>query len=91
MHRHTVVDPAKKISVDSPNLRWCTDLTKFYVEEVGWMNFIPVRDCCTRECVGKRVSVRGRAREARDALEDAVISVFGLSGGSARGYVAEIG
>lgn len=76
-HRHIVADPTRKIAVDSPNLRWSSDLTKFYVEECGWANFIPVIDCCTRECVGKRISVRGRAREARDALEDAVISIFG--------------
>ena len=76
-HRHIIADPTRKIAVDSPDLRWCTDLTKFYVEEYGWVNLIPVIDCCTRECVGKRISVRGRAREARDALEDAVLSVFG--------------
>ena len=76
-HRQLIADPKRKISVDSPNLRWCTDLTKFYVEEWGWVNFIPVLDCCTRECVGKRISLRGRAREARDALEDAVIGAFG--------------
>lgn len=76
-HRHIVADPKRSISVDSPNLRWCTDLTKFYVSEWGWVNFIPVIDCRTRECVGKRISLRGRAREARDALEDAIISVFG--------------
>lgn len=75
--RYEVVDPKGKIEVSFPNLRWSTDLTKFYVEEVGWVNLIPVIDCCTRECVGKRISVRGRAREAKDALEDAVLSRFG--------------
>jgi hypothetical protein len=30
--------------------------------------FLPVVDCCTRECVGSRISVRrGRARDAQEA------------------------
>ncbi len=75
--RYEVVDSKKRIAVAFPDLRWSTDLTKFYVEEVGWVNFIPVIDCCTRECIGKRISVNGRAREARDALEEAVLNRFG--------------
>jgi putative transposase len=73
--RHTVVDPRERIKVSFPNLKWSTDLTKFYVEEAGWVNLIPVVDCLSRECVGSRISVRGRAREARDAQE-AVWSQF---------------
>jgi putative transposase len=72
-----VVDPRERIEVSFPNLKWSTDLTKFYVEEAGWVNLIPVVDCCSRECVGSRNSVRGRAREARDALGEAVLSQFG--------------
>jgi len=72
-----VVDPKRKVEVAYPDLRWSTDLTKFYVEETGWVNLIPVIDCCTRECMGYRLSVHGRAREARDALEDAVLKRFG--------------
>ncbi len=75
--RRKVVDPKAKIGVAYPDLRWSTDLTKFYVEEAGWVNLIPVIDCCSRECLGYRLSVRGRAREARDALEDAVLRRFG--------------
>jgi putative transposase len=41
------------------------------------VNLISVVDCCSRECVGSRISVCGRAREARDALEEAVLSQFG--------------
>lgn len=76
--RIEVVNPKKKITVSFPNLRWSTDLTKFYVEEAGWVNLIPVIDCCTRECIGKRISIQGRAKEARDALEDAVLNRFGV-------------
>jgi len=72
-----VVDPKEKIEVTYPDLRWSTDLTKFYVEEAGWVNLIPVIDCCSRECLGYRFSIRGRALEARDALEDAVLKRFG--------------
>ena len=54
--KQNVVD--QKIRVESmvPDVRWSTDLTKFYVAEKGWVNFIPVIDCCTRECIGKRIS-----------------------------------
>lgn len=72
-----VVDPKSRVEAMLPDVRWSTDLTKVYVAEVGWVNFIPVIDCCTRECIGKRISIRGRAREARDALEEAVLNRFG--------------
>lgn len=74
--KHKVVDPKDRVESMLPDIRWSTDLTKFYVAEEGWVNLIPVIDCCTRECIGKRISVGGRAREARDALEDAVITRF---------------
>lgn len=75
--KQNVVDPKSRVESMVPDTRWSTDLTKFYVAEEGWVNFIPVIDCCTRECVGKRISVRGSAREARDALEEAVLNRFG--------------
>lgn len=74
--KHKVIDPRDRVESMLPDIRWSTDLTKLHVEEVGWVNLIPVIDCCTRECIGKRISARGRAREARDALEDAVITRF---------------
>jgi putative transposase len=75
--KHKVVNPRDRAESMLPDIRRSTDLTMFYVAEEEWVNFIPVIDCCTRECIGKRISVRGRAREARDALEEAVLTRFG--------------
>lgn len=77
---HNVVPKRRKVSVEEPDTRWSTDLTKFYVEECGWVNLIPVLDCCTRECIGYRVSYRGRAIEACEALDEAVMNRFGKVG-----------
>lgn len=71
-----VTDPKDPVEVDEPNTVWSTDLTKIYVQEVGWANLIPVLDNCTRECVGWVFSRRGRATEAKDAIREAVINQF---------------
>jgi putative transposase len=75
--RRVVVDPQAKVRVSLPDVRWSTDLTKVYTEEDGWGNVIPVMDCGTVECVGYRISGRGRSLEAREALEAAVVQRFG--------------
>jgi putative transposase len=75
--REVVVDPKQKIWTEKPDERWCTDLTRFYTLEDGWVNFIPVLDCFNSECVGWRLSRRGRALEAREALDQAVVNRFG--------------
>ncbi len=72
-----VTDPKDPVEVDEPDTVWSTDLTRIYVEEVGWANLIPVLDNCTRECVGWIFSHRGRATEAKDAIQEAVINQFG--------------
>lgn len=72
-----VVDPNEPVQVNEPDTRWSTDLTRIYVEEVGWANLIPVLDNCTRECVGWVFHHRGRAIEAKDAMREAVINRFG--------------
>ena len=72
-----VTDPKDPVQVQKPDTCWSTDLTKIYVEEVGWANLIPVLDNCTRECVGWVFSHRGRAIEAKDAIREAVINQFG--------------
>lgn len=74
--RKNIVDPKRKIVVDVPNLRWATDATKIYVEEAGWMNLIPVIDCCSARILSYVFSDRGRAMEAVAALEDAVLARF---------------
>ena len=75
--RQEVADPKKQIITDEINLRWATDLTKVYVEDVGWMNLIPVIDCCSGRILSFSFSDKGRALEAIGAVEDAVIKRFG--------------
>jgi len=72
-----VVNPKEPVQVNKPNQRWSTDLTKIYIKGEGWANLIPVLDNCTRECLGWVFSRRGRAKEARDAIREAVINRFG--------------
>lgn len=78
--RTNVANPKTKIVVDTPNTRWATDLTKVYVEEAGWMNLIPVIDCCSAKIISYVFSDRGRSLEAITAVEDAVLSRFGAIG-----------
>ncbi|MFQ5965544.1 MAG: hypothetical protein ACE5KZ_14810 [Candidatus Scalinduaceae bacterium] len=34
--KHNVVDPKSRVEAMLPDMRWSTDLTKFYVSEEGW-------------------------------------------------------
>jgi len=72
-----VVNPEDPVQVNKPNQRWSTDLTKIYIKNEGWANLIPVLDNCTRECLGWVFSRRCRAKEAQDAIREAVINRFG--------------
>jgi len=74
--RQIVVDPNETIAVSQPDTRWCTDLTRFYTQADGLINLIPVIDCFNSECVGYRVSYRGRSIEAEEALQDAVLNSY---------------
>jgi transposase InsO family protein len=75
--RHQVANPKERIVTSEPNTRWATDATKVYVEEAGWMNLIPVIDCCSSRILSYVFAKRGRALEAVSALEDAVKARFG--------------
>lgn len=75
--RQNVVDPKRRIVTSVPNVRWATDATKVYVQEAGWMNLVPVLDCCSSKVLSHVFSERGRAQECLTALEDAVIGRFG--------------
>lgn len=79
-HRPTQVPRAtktKQSTVERPDTLWCTDMTKVYCGEDGWASMIAVIDAGSREIVGYRFSRRGRAVEAIDALEQAVIARYG--------------
>lgn len=67
----------KKSTVASPDILWSMDLTKIYCGQDGWASLIGVIDNGSREITGYRFSLRGRAIEATDALEQGLIGTYG--------------
>jgi putative transposase len=59
------------------NERWATDVTHVFCGQDGWAHFVGVIDCHDRELIGHEFALRGRAREAERALEEACFSRFG--------------
>ena len=57
--------------------RWAMDLTHVYCGADGWGHLAAIIDCHDREIVGWEFSLRGRAREAERALEEACLYRFG--------------
>ena len=53
------------------------DITHIPAGRDGWAHLTAVIDCHDREIVGYELALRGRAREAQRALEDACINRFG--------------
>jgi putative transposase len=67
----------KRSSVDRPDELWSTDLTKIYCGQDGWCPLISVIDNGSREVAGYRFNRQGRALEATDALNQAVMARYG--------------
>ena len=63
--------------VDISDVRWATDVTHIHCGRDGWGHLAAVIDCHDRELIGFEFALRGRAREAERALEEACISRFG--------------
>jgi putative transposase len=61
----------------SSNQRWAMDLTHVNCGVDGWAHLGVVIDCCDRELVGWEFALRGRAKEAERAIEEACIKRFG--------------
>jgi putative transposase len=59
------------------NQRWAMDVTHIPCGQDGWAHLVAVLDCHDREVVGYEFALRGRAREAERALEEACIRRFG--------------
>ena len=57
--------------------RWAMDVTHVYCGKDGWGHLAAVIDCHDREVVGFELALRGRAKEAERALEEACLSRFG--------------
>jgi len=84
-HRPRV--PGSKSVAEVPNQRWCTDIALIDCGRDGWCAFVPVLDCCTRECLGWSLDHTGRAKTAEGALEDALIHRFGWTHGAPTGLI----
>jgi len=64
-----------------PNERWATDMARVWCgEEYRWCALTVVMDCYTRELLGWRLSRTGNAKAAEAALEEALISRYGVLG-----------
>lgn len=59
------------------NERWAMDLTHIACGDDGWGHLAVVIDCHDREFVGVEFALRGRAKEAERAVEEACIRRFG--------------
>lgn len=59
------------------NARWAMDVTHVACGRDGWAHLAAVIDCHDREIIGYEFSLRGRAKEAERALEEACLARFG--------------
>ena len=57
--------------------RWAMDVTHIACGADGWGHLAAVIDCHDREIIGYEFAMRGRAREAERAIEEACIRRFG--------------
>jgi putative transposase len=80
--QHRAVTPKPRVKAsrsrcDRSNARWAMDLTHVYCGQDGWGHLSAVIDCGDRELIGSEFSLRGRAREAERAIEEACLNRFG--------------
>ena len=57
---------------DKVNQWWGTDMTKFYVNYIGWVYFVVVLDWYTKKAVGHKQNIRSKADDWIDALNMAI-------------------
>jgi len=72
--------PRVKISCSrtaASNERWAMDVTHIPCGIDGWGHLVAIIDCHDREVIGHEFALRGRAREAERALENACLHRFG--------------
>ncbi len=67
----------RRSRAEASNERWAMDLTHIDCGADGWGHLAAVIDCHDREIVGYEFALRGRAREAERALEQACLKRFG--------------
>ena len=71
-YKATRVAQREKIRAEKVNKVWGTDMTKFYVDTVGWLYFVVVLDWYTKKIVGWDLSLRSKAEQWMDALNQAI-------------------
>ena len=71
-YKATRVAQREKIRAKKVNKVWGTDMTKFYVDTVGWLYFVVVLDWYTKKIVGWDLSLRSKAEQWMDALNQAI-------------------
>ena len=53
---------------------WGTDMTKFYVNNVGWLYLVVVIDWYTKKIIGYKLGLRSKSEDWIEALEMAVLN-----------------
>jgi putative transposase len=79
-HRTRTPRPRVRTSrsrTSASNVRWAMDVTHIDCGRDGWGHLTAVIDCHDREIVGYEFALRGRAKEAERALEQACIARYG--------------
>jgi putative transposase len=81
VHQRVVTPrPRVKASVSrtsQSDRRWAMDMTHVDCGRDGWAHLVGVIDCHDRELLGWEFALRGRAKEAERAIEEACIARFG--------------
>jgi putative transposase len=67
----------KRSRAERSDERWAMDLTHINCGVDGWAHLAAIIDCHDREIPGYEFALRGRAKEAERALEEACIERFG--------------
>jgi len=62
----------------SPDERWATDLCRIWGGRDGWLTLALVMDCHTRQLLGWQIWRSGKATTAAAALEQALITRYGV-------------
>jgi len=66
------VETRAKPKASRPNQWWGTDMTKFYVQGLGWLHLVVVLDWYTKRALGHSLSLRSKAEDWLVALHQAV-------------------
>jgi putative transposase len=67
----------RRSRTEASDVRWALDVTHVDCGADGWGHLAAVIDCHDRQIVGYEFALRGRAREAERALEQACLARFG--------------